>query len=348
MKKGGDKQLTAQEIKNYIYENGLVEDVLSDIGCHHIKKHSGFWTAGNHDGDNNSAIVVYDNENLTTINYTRQIVKQERTTDLFDLVSFSMGYTFPESLRFLCNAFGLDYYSEPEDVPESLQILKMLKDMSIGGDSDDSIPLKPISEDILNYYINKPNKMFEDDNISLNIQKEFKIGYDASSNRITIPIRDALGTLIGVKGRLFGAPDENNPKYLYLENCSKSRVLYGYYENQKYIKENNIIYCLESEKAVLQLASYGIRNAVSFGGKSISKTQAELLIRTGATPCLALDKDVGIDEIKSILSIFPSNLPVYYIYDVDDILDEKQSPSDDHQKFLKLIKNNIYKFERND
>lgn len=337
--------MDAQEIKNYIYNNELIEDILSALDCHHIKKHSDFWTAGNPDGDNVSAIVIYNNENLTTLDYTRTLTKQARATDIFDLVAFFEECTFPEALRWCCNTLGLDYYSEPEDKPESLQILEMLRSMSVGESDEDRAQLKPISEKILDYYLPYGNVMFENDGISLEIQREFGIGYDTCSNRITIPLRDSLGTLCGIKGRLFGEPDEYDPKYLYLERCSKSKMLYGYYENREFIKNSNIIFCGEAEKFVLQTASYGYRNAVSFGGKSVSKTQMELLIRTGAKICLALDKDVQEDELKDIVSIFPENIPVYAIIDKENILLEKQSPSDDLNKWIKLVSNHIYQIK---
>ena len=185
--------------------------------------------------------------------------------------------------------------------------------------------------------------MFEDDGIALEVQQEFMIGYDPQTNRITIPIRTPLGDLCGVKGRLFGNADENNPKYLYIEPTAKQKLLYGLYENKDYIKNNSNLIIFEAEKSVLQCASHGVRNCVALGGKSISKTQAELIIRTGCTPIIALDKGVELDEIKTVMSVFPDNLPVYYMFDDGNIMCDKQSPVDDWNNWEILIKNNVYK-----
>lgn len=62
----------------------------------------------------------------------------------------------------------------------------------------------------------------------------FEIGYDDVSNRITIPVRDEMGTLVGVKGRLFlkqeeMTEEEQRVKYIYLECCNRARLLYGLY-----------------------------------------------------------------------------------------------------------------------
>ena len=104
----------------------------------------------------------------------------------------------------------------------------MLENMGSYISKNDDKPLKPISEEILNYYKNYVNDLFYDDNISYQTQKDFEIGFDPESNRYTIPIRSELGDLLGVKGRYFYRDvPENENKYIYLEPCSKSQVLYG-------------------------------------------------------------------------------------------------------------------------
>ena len=249
-------------------------------------------------------------------------------------------------MKFVCGLAGIDYYGEREDLPESLQILRMLKDMSISDDSEDSGPVKPISEKILSYYLSYPNKMFEDDGISLEVQQEFEIGYCPLTNYITIPIRDSLGSLVGVKGRYFGDPDERHTKYVYIEKCNKGHIIYGHWQNREYIKNSKFVYIVESEKAVQQLATIGVRNVVSTGGKTISKTQVELIVRTGCTPIFAYDKDVQEDELHEIASMFMDGIPVYAIIDKDNVLNEKESPSDNVEKWHKLSKNYIYQISK--
>lgn len=334
--------MRVDEIKEYLLNNDLVESVLSALGCGYVKNHGNYISAANPSGDNKQAIVIYLNENLTCVNYTRTIAKDKRSTDIFDLVMFCEDCTFPEALKWVCETVGLDYYQEPEDVPESLQILKMLKQMSSDDSNEIRETLKPIPEQVLNYYLPYGNILFEQDGISLEVQKEFLVGYDPQSNRITLPIRSPIGDLCGVKGRLFGEPDEYNPKYLYIMPVAKSEILYGLYENKEYIRNNNTLLIFEAEKSVQQCATNGIRNCVALGGKTISKTQAELIIRTGCTPIIALDKGIDIEEIYNVASIFPDNIPVQYIYDADDVLLNKQSPSDNFKSLQHLLKNNIY------
>ena len=335
-----------RDLKEEILNREFLTDILSELGCHHIQDRGDYYTCGNPDGDNPRSIVVYKNEYIGCTNYTRQITKNGRAADIFDLIVYVRDCSFAEAMKWVCELAGISYYGEREDLPESLQILRMLKDMSIGDDDEDSSSIKPISENILSYYLPYPNKMFEDDGISLDVQREFEVGYDDFSNYITIPIRDSLGNLVGVKGRYFGEPDEYHSKYLYLEKTNKSKILYGHWQNREYIKNSSFLYIVESEKAVQQLATMGIRNAVSTGGKTISRTQVELVTRTGCTPVFAYDKDVDENELQEIASMFMDGIAVYAIIDKDNILDEKESPSDCAEKWDMLVKEHIYNISK--
>ena len=337
-----------RELKEEILQRELISDILSEIGCRHIVDRGEYFSCGNRDGDNPRAIVVYKNEYISCTNYTRQITKNGRSADIFDLIAYAEDCSFAEAMKFVCNLAGIDFYGESTELPESLQIIKLLKEMSTGEDNEDNTPVKPISEKILSYYLPYGNRMFEDDNISLDVQQEFEIGFDCATGYITIPIRDSLGSLCGVKGRYFGEPDEIHTKYTYIEKCNKSKILYGYWQNREHIKNSKTIFILESEKAVQQLATMGYRNSVSTGGKTISRYQVELITRTGCIPVLALDKDVGEEELQNIASMFMDGITVYAIIDKDNILDEKESPSDNPQKWQHLIKNNIYKIKGGD
>lgn len=336
-------------LKEYIVEHNLIETILSDLQCGHIKYHSSgqYITASNPDGDNKQAIVVYNNESLHCDNYTRQIKKDGSSADLFDLVCYIKDLTFFEGLKYVCSVIGLEYYHDfTEDIPESLLITQLILDMSESAEENRDKPLKPIDPIILTYYKNYVNDMFLKDNISYETQKEFGIGYDEQTNRITIPIFSEIGDLVGVKGRLFKDKlDEGDLKYLYLEPTSRARILYGLNKTIDYIKEAGRVYVVEAEKGVLQGYSYGTRNIVATGGKEFSKSQIEMLTRLGVQIVLCLDKDVQNDEIEELANRFADGIPIYYMYDESNILSEKEAPTDNPYKWQHLIKNNIYKIK---
>lgn len=337
-----------RELKEEILNRDMIPDILEELGCHHIQDRGDYITCGNPDGDNIRAVVVYKNEFIGCTNYTRQIIKGNRSADIFDLIAYVRDCSFSEAMKFVCGLAGLDYYGEAQELPESLQIIKLLKSMSTNDGEEDDVPMKPISEKILRYYLPYGNKLFEDDGIPLDVQEEFEIGYDCASGYITIPLRDSLGALCGVKGRYLGEPDDYHSKYTHLEKCNKGRLIYGYWQNKDYIKNSKFLIIVESEKGVQQLAAQGYRSAVSTGGKTISKHQVELITRTGCTPVFAYDKDVSKEELEEIASMFMDGIPVYAIIDREDILDEKQSPSDCPGKFKYLIQNHVYKIKGGD
>lgn len=339
--------LDVRELKKYIYENCYAEQILESIGCHHIKYHSsgGYWTAANKDGDNKQAIVLRNNEFLYCENYTRQMINSARATDVIDLVCFTLQLLFPEALKYICHEIGLSYYHDfDENIPESFKILKLLENMNSNSDEERDRPLKPISEVILSYYKNYVNDLFYKDNIDYQTQREFEIGYDEFTNRITIPIRSEIGDLVGVKGRLLKKDlDENDIKYLYIEPCARAKVIYGLHKTMGYIKESGRIYVGESEKFPQQLWSYGYRNSGATGGKELSQYQIELLVRLGVMIIFCFDKDVTKEELEELADRFPDGVPLFYMFDEDKILGENESPSDNPIKWQHMVDSNIYR-----
>lgn len=337
--------MDVKNLKEYLLNNDCIPAVLTELGCHSIKKHQNYYTCANPDGDNKSAITVYLNEYISVVNYTRNISDNNFSPDIFSLVQFFQKCNFNYALKFVCECVGLDYYYDFEqEKPDSLKITKMLFDMAEDRKEEETEVLKPISKKILTYYNPYVNDLFFNDGIDYETQQFFEIGYDDKTNRITIPIRDEIGNLVGVKGRLFSKEigiDEN--KYVYLEPCAKSKVLYGLYQNDKYIKLKGSVFVGESEKMVMQTYSYGYFNSVALGGKKISKTQIEYLTRMCVDIIFCFDKDVSFDEIEQTAKMFDNKVPLYYIQDKDNILKDKESPSDNKEKWEYLIKNNIYK-----
>ena len=68
-----------------------------------------------------------------------------------------------------------------------------------------------------------------------------------------------------------------------------------------------------------------------------------MLVRTNCNIIFAFDKDVEKNEMEEIAEKFPDSIPLYYIYDEDNILNEHESPSDEPLKWEHLIKRNVYK-----
>ncbi len=329
-----------QNLKDYIVDNSLISVVLENLGCHHIIHKTGYYTAGNPDGDNRAAISVYENEYITTLDYTRDIVRNGRVSDIFDLVQYFKESNFFDAVKTVCEWIGLNYYADPNDnLPESLRITKLILEMQQGDEIDnDNKPVKPISEKILSYYQPFVNDFFKSDNISYSTQAEFEVGYDEFSNRITIPIRDELGTLVGVKGRLFKREiDQSESKYIYIEPTNRSKILYGLNKTLPYITKNKKVFVTESEKGVMQLWDMGYYNAVATCGKKVSQSQIEKLTRLCADIVFLFDKDVQREELSELANRFIDCVNIFAVIDSKNILDEKESPTDNPKKFKRLL-----------
>lgn len=335
-----------ESLKENILENDLIPVVLEEVGCHHVKHRDGFYQCANPDGDNTTAVCVYENTNLTTINYTRDITNGRKGSDLISLVEFYKNETFPHAIKWICDVLDIDYYSNPEDeLPESLKLTKMLLDLQENDNvEEEEKPLKPISERILSYYKPYVNNMFLEDNVGYDTQSEFEIGYDEESNRITIPIRDDLGNLVGVKARYFYRKvPEDTMKFIYLEKCARSQILYGLYKTINFIKQKKRVFVVEAEKGVQQLWDAGYQESVATGGKKITQCQINKLTRLCVPIIFVFDKDVEKEELDSIAKRFIDEVEIYALIDKDDILSEKESPTDNIEKFEQLLDKNIYK-----
>ena len=336
-------------LKEHILENNFIPTILEELGCHHIRKKDGYYQCCNPDGDNTTAVCVYENTNLTTINYTRDISNGKNIhTDLISLVEFYKNESFPYAVKWICDVLDIDYYSNlDEDLPKSLQLTKMLVEMqSVDTDTETEKPLKPIPEKILSYFEPYVNDMFCEDGVGYDTQVEFEIGYDEFTNRITIPIRDDLGNLVGVKARYFYRQvPEDEQKFMYIEKCARSQILYGLYKTINFIKKAQRVFVVEAEKGVQQLYDKGYFESVATGGSKISKNQIDKLTRLCVPIIFVFDKDITKEELDDIASRFIDGTEVYALIDTIGILNEKESPTDDISKFEQLLEKCMYKLK---
>lgn len=336
-------------LKEHILENNFIPTILEELGCHHIRKKDGYFQCANPDGDNTTAVCVYENTNLTTINYTRDISNGKNIhTDLISLVEFYKNESFPYAVKWICDVLDIDYYSNlDEDLPKSLQLTKMLVEMqSVDTDTETEKPLKPIPEKILSYFEPYVNDMFCEDGVGYDTQVEFEIGYDEFTNRITIPIRDDLGNLVGVKARYFYRQvPEDEQKFMYIEKCARSQILYGLYKTINFIKKAQRVFVVEAEKGVQQLYDKGYFEAVATGGSKISKSQIDKLTRLCVPIIFVFDKDITKEELDDIASRFIDGTEVYALIDTIEILNEKESPTDDISKFEQLLEKCMYRLK---
>ena len=192
--------------------------------------------------------------------------------------------------------------------------------------------------------------LFTDDHITEEVMDHFEVSYYDRAERIAVPHRYwENGKIIGIKGRATREVDLANYKYLPLTiqgelyNFPNYSNLYGFWQNKEAIKRHKKIIIFESEKSVMQCASYfGIDNnfSIALSGRNLSQNQIDIILKSGATKVIiALDKEhknsddeIGIrrdtEFLLKMAKRFSNYMRTFVIFDDYDLLDKSDSPSD--------------------
>lgn len=128
--------------------------------------------------------------------------------------------------------------------------------------------------------------------------KYFELGYAVAgffADRITVPIHDHLGNLIGFAGRI--TREEIKPKYKNTENneyFDKSKIVFNEHRASSHIKEADSIIFVEGHFDVISLWQYGIQNVVAMQGTAApSEAILHRLSRKTKRFILCYDADEG-------------------------------------------------------
>lgn len=321
------------ELKRVLLDNPkLIEKVLDDLGCSHIKINSKYITSTRPNGSNKSSVYIKLNELLISNCFTKQAEFESRyeKRDFVDLVSFFRNDCgVIDSIKYICSVCEInkDIKFSQKVKSESMAFLNKYKKFTGTQVIEDDVLME---ESALDNFMNYPSYDFYKDHISIVVQEEFGVCYDIQDNRVCFPVRNKQGEILTIKGRTLNPNYKLNgiPKYIYYENFHGGNVLFGEYENQKWLTSEKDILVVESEKAVLQLASYGIRNAVSTCKKTITKQQLLRLLSYGKNIIIAYDKDVDEDSLKLECAKFKGLVDTFYLMDEIGLLSGKESPTD--------------------
>jgi DNA primase len=137
---------------------------------------------------------------------------------------------------------------------------------------------------------------------------KFEVGWDKISERISLPVRTADGSLVGFKARSI----DRQPRYIVLggpeygfEPYPTRKILFGL--DKAEIKDE-IIVC-EGELNAIALHQHGYKNAVGISGKVISDEQAELIKQYGQKVVLIFDEvEDAISNAKKLRTLLPTTV----------------------------------------
>jgi DNA primase len=117
--------------------------------------------------------------------------------------------------------------------------------------------------------------------------------YDRFRGRVTFPIRNGRGRIVGFGGRVIGAGE---PKYLNSPETplfEKGRELYGLFEARQAIREAGRAMVVEGYMDVVALAQHGVAYAVATLGTACTPSHVQKLVRQTDHVIFCFDGDAA-------------------------------------------------------
>ena len=133
------------------------------------------------------------------------------------------------------------------------------------------------------------------------IRKDINSYYDRFRGRVIFPLKDHKGVVVGFAGRTL-LKDEKEAKYINSPETmlySKSRMLYGLWENREYIRKEKSLVLVEGELDMIPSWQAGVKNVAAIKGSAFTLEQAQLIARFTKSVAMSLDADAaGQEAIK--------------------------------------------------
>ncbi|NCU11473.1 MAG: toprim domain-containing protein, partial [Sphingomonadaceae bacterium] len=120
--------------------------------------------------------------------------------------------------------------------------------------------------------------------------------YDRFRDRLTIPLHDPRGRVIGFAARILDPEKKDAPKYLNSPDTplfDKGRTLFNLHRAGPASRQSRRIVVVEGQMDVIALAAAGIEEAVAPMGTALTERQLEMLWRLVETPILCFDGDAA-------------------------------------------------------
>ncbi len=246
--------------------------------------------------------------------------------DVFDFVQKMEGLEFPDALRLLAEKAGVkiekfdpQIYTQKNRLldlldlaarfyreilarsPQGEEARAYLNKRGLKGATVDLFCLgfAPNAWDtLLNFLVSKNYTAQEAFTAGLLVKRERGDGYyDRFRNRITFPIRDIHGHVVGFTARLMPSAEADpnaGGKYIntpQTEFYNKSRVLYGLDMAKREIKNQDMAVLVEGNMDVITCHEYGMKNVVAASGTALTIEQIALLRRFSENVALSFDTD---------------------------------------------------------
>lgn len=229
---------------------------------------------------------------------------------------------------------------------ERLEATKVAKRFSVTSGTVKESKASKLPDDYMERYERRRDKIriWIDEGISEEAIEKYQVRYDGFSNSLVYPIRDINGNIVNIGARTLDPKwkEKGLRKYTYFKSWGVMDVIFGISENMDDILKKKEIILFEGAKSVMKAYSWGIRNTGAILTSHLNPSQLKLLAKLGVKIVFALDKDVRVREDHNI-----SKLKYYchvdYLWDREDLLDDKDSPVDKGKEtFLKLYNERLH------
>lgn len=347
--------MDAASLKEYIFNNNKVEFVLDKIGCKSIKYHSSknFYSSTNYNGDNNTAVNVYNNKYLLIHNWTRESEFGDMA-DIISLTKYNKKCSFVSAIKYLHKILGLKFtqYEKEENGDGKEDPLAVFKNAISASRCINVANIQAIREEAINDYVPLLYIDWLREGVMPWAAKKFELAYSYKYHRVVVPIRFWKdGRLVGFNQRttVENYEELGIRKYFLTPSYKKNLNLYGLWENREEIEGKKTIVICESEKSVLKRYSRNDGTCVALQGKKLSKEQKSIILGLDVKEVIvALDNDVPIEEVRYICEQFFYARKVSYVKDKWDLLGEKDAPADAENKVYNFLMKHRIRYDESE
>jgi DNA primase len=167
--------------------------------------------------------------------------------------------------------------------------------------------------------------------------------YDRFQGRLTFPLSDYRGRILGFSGRILPtSKNQNSAKYINspeTEIYHKSQNLFGLHLAKESIRAKNYVLVVEGEFDMISPFQSGIQNIIAIKGTAFTQEQLQLLRRFTDTLILALDSDfAGNNAAKKSIELADSmEFDIKVLILSDKYKDPDQAVNSDLDYFKKQI-----------
>lgn len=256
--------------------------------------------------------------------------------DLIALVRKVTGRNFIDSLLFLAEFSGLNMDPTTlfvQDTEEHVRRKDMRKYVSAIGKITKRKSLPKITEEQVLLFSLSRDDYFLEKGFSESTLEIFEVGSMVDRYgvpRAAIPIRDAVGKLVGASARRTDSDDD--PRYLIEFEFQKGQIMYN--QHQAVLTGSETVIIVEGFKALWAVWEAGIKNVVACMGANMSREQVLSLCSSPFRNCvIMLDGDEA--GRSGTISVNKKLEPFFNIQILS--LPEKTSPDDYDRLELKEL-----------